>query len=92
MSSTTSDELYDSPPRKLEPSLPATPASPPAALPRPAVSSSSSQLKFVSPGAGEAPTFEPLPPEIANADISIAREYLAYPSHSQLSALTVTVI
>ncbi|KAI0744636.1 hypothetical protein C8Q76DRAFT_637916 [Earliella scabrosa] len=50
----------------------ATPASPPAALPRPAVSASNAQLKFVPAEDGEAHAFEPLPPEIANADISIA--------------------
>ena len=63
----------------IDPSSPptATPASPPAALPRPAVSSENSQLKFVPADAGEPLTFEPLPPEIANADISIAREFLS---------------
>ncbi|KAI1789674.1 ras GEF [Ganoderma leucocontextum] len=80
MSSTTeSDEPHDSPPSKLDPPPPTTPASPPAALPRPALSTSNSQLKFVSPDAGEVSAFEPLPPEIANADISIAREYLTPP-------------
>ncbi|PIL25964.1 hypothetical protein GSI_11718 [Ganoderma sinense ZZ0214-1] len=72
MSSTTSNEPHDSPSRNLDLPPPATPASPPAPLPRPAVSPSNSQLKFVSPDAGEGPVFEPLPPEIANADISIA--------------------
>ncbi|KAI0742836.1 hypothetical protein C8Q80DRAFT_1190902 [Daedaleopsis nitida] len=71
MSSTQSNELDDTlgPSGMIEPSA-HTPASPPA-LPRPAVSSTNSQLKFV-PDAGEAPAFEPLPPEIGNADISIA--------------------
>lgn len=55
----------------------ATPTSPPTALPRPAVSASNAQLKFVPADAGEAPTFEPLPPDIGNADISIAREFLS---------------
>ncbi|TBU39177.1 ras GEF [Dichomitus squalens] len=75
MSSTQSDELLDASAEAIDPPAPpppTTPASPPSALPRPTVSSPNSQLRFVSPDAGEAPTFEPLPPEIANADISIA--------------------
>ncbi|OJT12320.1 hypothetical protein TRAPUB_11095 [Trametes pubescens] len=49
----------------------ATPSSPPTALPRPAVSSNSNILFVPSDGA-EGSLFEPLPPDIANADISIA--------------------
>ncbi|RDX47589.1 ras GEF [Lentinus brumalis] len=71
MSPTQANDPHDT---MIEPStLPsATPTSPPSALPRPAVSSESSQLKFVPADAGEPLTFEPLPPEIANADICIA--------------------
>nr|VWO96952.1 Guanyl nucleotide exchange factor Sql2 [Ganoderma boninense] len=72
MSSTTSDEPHDSPSTNGDLPPPTTPASSPAPLPRPAVSPSNSQLRFVSPDAGEGPIFDPLPPEIANADISIA--------------------
>ena len=79
MSSTQSDEPLDASPGPADPPAPPpppTPASPPSALPRPTASSPNSQLKFVPPDAGEAPISEPLPPEIANADISVAREYL----------------
>ena len=79
MSSTQSNDPDDTPLNSpgMADIPPATPASPPSALPRPAVSASNAQLKFVPAEDGEAHAFEPLPPEIANADISIAREFIS---------------
>ncbi|RPD63301.1 ras GEF [Lentinus tigrinus ALCF2SS1-6] len=72
MSPTQPNDPHDTPQGMIDSSSPpsATPASPPSALPRPATENS--QLKFVPADEGEPPTFEPLPPEIANADIFLA--------------------
>ncbi|KAI0651209.1 hypothetical protein C8Q79DRAFT_19739 [Trametes meyenii] len=81
MSSTQSNDSNDSLPAGTTtpppPPLPAaTPASPPTVLPRPTLSASNSHVVFSIPDGAEAVLpgilSEDLPPDIANADISVA--------------------
>ncbi|KAH9920878.1 ras GEF [Epithele typhae] len=70
MPTTPPHEIYDNPRGDLSP--PPTSTSPP--LPRPNLSASNPQLIFVTTDGADAadvPAFEPLPPEIASADISV---------------------
>ena len=84
MSATPANDSHDTPSGMTEPNTPtATPTSPPL-LPRPALSSSNSQFRFVAgdaPDAAALPPIEALPPEVASADISIARKWVAPFTH-----------
>ena len=89
MSATSVNDTYDNSPVLGDSSPPAaTPTSPPL-LPRPTLSASDSQFRFVQGDATDtSDEFEPLPPEIASADISVARKWPLYlyppPCRSQL--------